>query len=504
ADRQFWAWKLIDFPNGTFQGFANGLSSLLANEFIADTLPAEPLIHRIRDYISAIPTVTRRDGSLEEAFPFEKSFCVTALVAYDALRTLENLSSIKRQDVLPDPDKVIGPLIRFVVRADETHGLISNHLATAVAALARWHLLTGESAAKAKAESLLDRILNNQSEEGWFREYDGADPGYQTLCVSYLADVTKHLETPRLDQALEKSTSFLVHFVNGDGSFAGLYGSRGTRLYYPAGLEELAPKSPESEALAVVMRDQIQDHRTVPLTSIDAPNLSPVFNNYCQALAARHRRLSGNSEMTIEEARRHIPAFAGQAQTKHYPSAGLIVDSGPSHHTVVSTAKGGMIHHAKGGTTVHADWAFLARDKTGRFWSTQHQTNDNQVQFEEDKGLVTVQAEIRSVSSLVPTPVRFVLLRLLNLTVMRLPAANEIVKRLLVRLLITGKGKPAGHVTREIRLGEEPRFNDQVSARIDLRPLSSDRPYCVIHMASQGYWQIQDAEAAAPKDGGTG
>ncbi|MEM1401176.1 MAG: hypothetical protein AAGF58_14915, partial [Pseudomonadota bacterium] len=45
ADRQFWAWKLIDFPNGTFQGFANGLSSLLANEFIADTLPAEPLIH---------------------------------------------------------------------------------------------------------------------------------------------------------------------------------------------------------------------------------------------------------------------------------------------------------------------------------------------------------------------------------------------------------------------------------------------------------------------------
>ena len=43
------------------------------------------MLERINDIIRGTRTITRRDGSLDEILPFEQSFCVTALVAFDTL-----------------------------------------------------------------------------------------------------------------------------------------------------------------------------------------------------------------------------------------------------------------------------------------------------------------------------------------------------------------------------------------------------------------------------------
>ena len=77
-----------------------------------------------------------------------------------------------------------------------------------------------------KADLLLERILKNQSSEGWFSEYEGADPGYQSLCTHYLADVHLIRRDLGLLQPLTSSIRFLWHFANPDGSFGGHYGSR--------------------------------------------------------------------------------------------------------------------------------------------------------------------------------------------------------------------------------------------------------------------------------------
>ena len=81
-----------------------------------------------------------------------------------------------------------------------------------------------------RVRELLDRILKHQSAEGWFKEYEGADPGYQSLCTYYLADV--HRMRPNFDLAdpLRESVRFLWHFAHPDGSFGGIYGSRNTRF----------------------------------------------------------------------------------------------------------------------------------------------------------------------------------------------------------------------------------------------------------------------------------
>ena len=126
---------------------------------------------------------------LKKPFPNEGSYCVTALVAFDLLVTIDLLDSLvdrRKQEWII----ILEPLVQFLIKKDETHAFISNHLATAAAALFRWYDLTNQdSDASTKAELLVSRILKNQSKEGWFKEYEGADPGYQTLCTYYLADL---------------------------------------------------------------------------------------------------------------------------------------------------------------------------------------------------------------------------------------------------------------------------------------------------------------------------
>ena len=80
GDRYYWAWGLIDFGNGTFQGAAHGISRLWRAGLWSYQTPKEQFIARINALFIGAGQLTRKDGSLEEAFPKEGSYCVTALV----------------------------------------------------------------------------------------------------------------------------------------------------------------------------------------------------------------------------------------------------------------------------------------------------------------------------------------------------------------------------------------------------------------------------------------
>jgi hypothetical protein len=286
GDRLRWAWKLVDFGNGTFQSTAHGLARLLHAGLLPEGLSETSILARITEMFQGAAALRRSNGSLEEALPYESSFCVTALVAFDLLTAVELLG-----DRLPRASylEIVGPMIRFLSWADEHHAFISNHLATAAAALFKWQVLTGEPTEQ-RGRIFLDRILAAQSREGWFREYQGADPGYETLGLYFLADIHQLRPDARLHEALCRSVRFLCHFVHPDGSFGGLYGSRNTRFYYPAGIEMLAGSCPEAAAMARHMRRAIGQHAVVTLDALDAPNLAPMFNAYCWAASLLHQR----------------------------------------------------------------------------------------------------------------------------------------------------------------------------------------------------------------------
>ncbi len=166
GDRQYWGWKLIDFPNATFQGAVHGLARLVSYNALPFELSPNSIITRVINIIISTKKITRSDGSLEEAFPYESSYCVTALVAYDFLSALllleDKINKSNKEKMLA----VIRPMIGFLVKNSEHHAIISNHLATAVAALVKWDCVTGENTSS-KQESLLSIIYQHQSLKEW-------------------------------------------------------------------------------------------------------------------------------------------------------------------------------------------------------------------------------------------------------------------------------------------------------------------------------------------------
>ena len=91
------------------------------------------------------------------------------------------------------------------------------------------------------------------------------------------------------------------------------------------------------------------------------------------------------------------------------------------------------------------------------------------------------------------TPVRFTLLRILSITIMRNLTLGNWVKRLLVKMLITRKKPIPASVIRTISFRDNRvEIVDELrSNNVRFRWLEYGRKFTTIHMASSGYFQSQ-------------
>lgn len=490
GDRYHWAWGLIDFGNGTFQGAAHGMARLWRAGLWPYNTDASLFFWRINSIFEGARLLTRKDGSLEEAFPYEGSYCVTALVAFDLLCALDLLEVDVEQERIDNWKKIIEPMIAYLIVADESHAIISNHLATSAAALFRWHRLTGEETAYYKAKILLNRVLENQSSEGWFAEYGGADPGYQSLCTYYLADI--HLAHPELDLAepLRRSIQFLWFFAHPDGSFGGLYGSRYTRFCYPAGFEALASEMPEAAALSEFIGKSIFCKKTVTLSSIDEPNFVPMFNAYAWAASIRASRNSSKSPLLSPE----LPSHVNQPLRVYFSQSGILIDRGRRHYTIINTKKGGIIYHFVCGRAVLVDAGAVVCDPLGRYGSVMLsnmiETNN------QGSRIVEVCGSFSLMPKQLPSPSQFLVLRLLSVTIFRFGWFRELVKKNLVKMLISRRKTWPVRNKRKIELGEKLSVEDNIEIAFGYSEVKYRGSFIPIHMASQGYWQMQDEEGS--------
>ncbi len=484
GDRYYWAWGLIDFSNGSYQGAANGLARLWKSGYWPYETGHRFFLQRLNAIFGAAKNLTRKDGSLEEAFPREGSYCVTALVAYDLLCAIELLENDIEPSTLSDWLGIIAPMINYLNQSDETHAIISNHLATAVAALVRWQLYFRNDESEKKVQLLIARILKHQSTEGWFKEYDGADPGYQTLCTYYLADIHQKRPDLNLLQPLRNSVVFLWHFAHPDGSFGGLYGSRCTRFYFPAGFEMLAAEIPEAAELAYFMGRSIENGKVVTLNTMDESNLIPMFNAYCRAASE-----SEKSVQVLQDKRKKIPCITSRSRI-NFPLAGLIIDGGEKHYSIISTHKGGVVMHFKDKKLNICDGGVVVKNSSGKLGSSQSVSPENKIVINQDS--VVIKSTIVPMPKQLSKPIDFMILRGLSLTFFRIPPFRERIKKILVYLLITRKKKWPSVNLRKITFGYDLTVEDTLKAPPTFTLIEDQKYFVSIHMASQGYWQIQD------------
>ncbi|MEW6278611.1 MAG: hypothetical protein AB1758_08325, partial [Candidatus Eremiobacterota bacterium] len=259
-DRAWWGWKKKDFPDATLQ-----YAVKLAVEYARRSERTAGLGSLLEGYVRFMASSQRRDGSFDQCYPNERA----PGVIYDILSTL---LYVRQTPFLPpaaraELEGVLYRALTFAESADETHGQIANHLAEYAFELLNAARVLGRESAHRKGMGYLDRTLGLfHPDEGWFEEYRGPDPGYQTRTLRYLYKCSELLDDPGLWGVVRGAARFIETVLMPDGSLHPMLGVRSTAVIYPAAFEKLASRHEEFQPLAARIRAGWERGR-VPLPS---------------------------------------------------------------------------------------------------------------------------------------------------------------------------------------------------------------------------------------------
>ncbi|MEL6555195.1 MAG: hypothetical protein AAFQ63_17280 [Cyanobacteria bacterium J06621_11] len=254
-DRNFWQYKIIDFPSGMSQEFVWPLALVYDLPFPNNPFYQQPAVKSWAEAgILYAARSAHADGSCDDYFPFERAGGAAAfslLACLEAYRRL-NLNS-------PEALRFFERRANWLAHHHES-GRLTNHQALIVLCLLRAGVLLKTDRWQIAVSQRLERVFSWQNSEGWFPEYEGCDPGYHTLTVTCLAQIYQleqalapsgHLhpgviDRPRLQRALINAVELAAHFVHPDGSYGGEYTSRNTYNFFPHGFELVGQWFPES------------------------------------------------------------------------------------------------------------------------------------------------------------------------------------------------------------------------------------------------------------------
>jgi hypothetical protein len=145
------------------------------------------------------------------------------------------------------------------------------------------------------------------------------------------------------------------------------------------------------------------------------------------------------------------------------------------------------------------DGGYAGRQRSGGFVTTQG-TGTGRAFATADE--IVVEAPFVAMPRALPTPAQFLVLRPVNLTLMRNVGVGNAVKRGLVKLLISGGRKLPLSLRRTVRIGTDSvQIVDVVTAPRGTRMASLEcgRPFVGIHMASARYFEHAGLAAFAPR-----
>ena len=440
-DRNYWHYRIIDFPSGMAQEFILPLALAYSLD-----IPGNPYYEQasIKEWVEAgilyAATSAHSDGSCDDYFPFERA---GGAAAFSLLACLDSYRIVG----LENP----AALAFFVKRADwlaghQESGRLSNHQSLIALCLELTGNAIGSDRWKKSAAERLSQVLSWQTDEGWFWEYEGCDPGYLTLTISILARIDQINPSPELSNALKAAVAFAAHFIHPDGSFGGEYGSRNTYNFFPHGFELVGRTNQQALAIndsflkglregggACYADDHIIGHHTW--------NYLLAWQDFVPDRPKPHVREQGRT---------------------YFPIAKLLIERRGNTTLYAALNKGGVFKAFCGDTQVSSDTQFSVQTKGAPVRNAVgHLVDDYSAIFEEDE--ITVEGSLGWAKQTRMTTVNLIGLRAVMYTVGRF--FPNLIRQLLQRMLITGK-KVAPYTLKRsfVWKGDALKVEDELSA----------------------------------------
>jgi hypothetical protein len=253
CDRPFWHQRtLVDFPGATWQQLALAWCLVYADRGPDNPWAGEKrLLTGARAALGWWASIQHRDGSFDEWYRNEHSYCPTAFTAAGAALCLH----LAGGGLGPVRPRVAAALERAGAWLARRHNpeVMNQNLA---AALALWGLarLGGGGRWGRLAEDRLALAARRQSQEGWLDEYGGADLGYSTLALDLLAALDALAPCQPARDLARGLAGFLDQAAGEQPCLPGRLGSRGTAHAFAYGAEHFAAELPAAARLARLWR----------------------------------------------------------------------------------------------------------------------------------------------------------------------------------------------------------------------------------------------------------
>lgn len=498
-DRQYWHYRTAAFPSEMYQEGALPLALACTAD-----LPGNRWYEngRVRELAAAAvrfaAASSHADGSCDDYYPFERALGAAVFSLQATARAYQLLA-------LDDP-----PIVAWFRRradwiiANGESGRLTNHHALAALGLLRVAEITGDDQYRRAAADKIALVLDWQHDEGWFDEYGGADPGYQTVTIDSLAKIRRSTGNAALDEPLRRAVAFAREFLHPDDSYGGEYGSRGTYHFYPHGMELLIADNPQAAADAAALADgflkslargtaaRFDDDR---LFAHRAGNMFEAYLDWSpQALAGKQPVAPSTTDKQPmapvseggDASRRTL-----QTAERYYPAARILVcRSEEGRHTVVSAARGGVFKHFGGDGKAVSDAGLIVETADGRIAVSQGHHMERSVEWQEGK-LLAVSGPLNWVRHETASPWKQAAFHAGMCLAGRW--CRGLVRRLLQRRLITGRSESGIRLRRRFESGPQTlRVTDVIELtdpRIQIRRMSFGSDHQTAYVAACGVYQ---------------
>ncbi len=472
GDRQYWLYKSIDFPCGMYGEFALPLALVYAHPFPGNQYYGKS---KIKDLSLAVirnqALTAHADGSNDDFYPFERAMGSTAFTLY-AMAEAAYLLGVNDDDILT----FFSRRAHWLANHEEA-GRLSNHHALSALGLATVCRLTREEALGKASVRIRDRVLSWQTEEGWFPEYEGFDPGYDTFTISFLAYMRRISGDDTLTAPLAKAVSLAAELVGPDGSYGGEIGNRNSYHFLPHGFELLATEMGQARYVADLFLNAVK--------------------NGCRSYLDENRTFCHYQYNYLQSwldyaDREQCPEWTPTDGVRHYPHAGLLSVHRKKTHAVVSIRKGGVVKASTENGPMASDTGLVVVDGAGRSYApATDRVIDSKISREDGDTIVEVTTPFDKIpNTMMPSVLMLIILRLLNFTVGRV--YPNLLRKAIQYLLINRKKIIPLEVTRRIRICENSVIvQDSVkrlSETVQIAKMAASTDLTTVYTASSNSW----------------
>jgi hypothetical protein len=483
-DRAFWHYRTMDFPCGMSQEMVLPIALAFARQYPSNKYyQTERLKELSEAAIRYMIKSSHKDGTCDDYFPYERAMGALVFSLYAATEAYQ---------VIGMKDESVKDLfikrVRHLEHENES-GRLSNHQALAALAAYNVYCITGDERARKTAEDRVALTLSWQDQsEGWYQEYEGADPGYHTCTIDFLAKYLQKKEAKgekdhTVLKSLIKAVDFSWYFMHPDGSYGGEYGSRNTYHFYPHGFELLAPHTIKAGQIADAFLQSTEKGKRYH--NDDDRMTAHYVYNYMQAW-----------EDYYPERPTLINDDKNDAIHKWMPKASICVnwnkskESKNQHYLITNLSKGGVLKIFDTTGCIASDTGLIAELYDGTVVVSHLVQKDSRITHTEHNKGATLEVEgyfcIRKPNGM--SVLKQLLLRIWVLTIGRFNA--NLTRSIVQKIAITGKPKIPFRFKRKIEIIDQKTIvTDYFPEKMPIKRLSIGSDATSIYVANSLVYQ---------------